>query len=276
MDSLAHFSVSVILLSFLNNLLVIGNTVMFQPYYEVRPRPVPHVPFDGTLYVPMRKSFREQNTLPSDLQTSSIGSYLENRTVINLNHTNQANNTTKDRSVEDDRMKTARDSDQAADSPYGIYHRTDYEETASSSPSAYAPSQSKDISPTKEPTAKVPFGGLDFTALLHPTTAKIASKATGLMDIILALLGVSSFPNGEMKGFENLLVNGILRPLLVAKGGIKSLISKLTIPIVSLILINLEVLVTVWWLWEDCSLPNSQPTYSYPSHVSYNQNMSYR
>lgn len=273
MDSLVHLLVSVILLSFLSNLRVIGNAVMFQPYYEVRPRQVPHVPFDGTIYVPMRNSYQEQNT-PINLQASSIGSHLANRTVIN-NDTNQAKNTSKESNTKDKSMKIARDSDQSADSPYGLYHRPDYEETAS--PSPYVPSDSKDISPTKEPTAKVPFGGIDFTALLHPATAKIASKATGLMDIVLALLGVSSFPNGQMKGFENLLVNGILRPLLVAKGGIKSLISKLTIPIVSLILINLEVLVTVWWLWEDCSLPGSQPTtYSYPSHVSYNHNMSYR
>lgn len=90
---------------------------------------------------------------------------------------------------------------------------------------------------------------------LEPITAKTSSKMNGLMGLVLTLLSSGS-NNLIMKGFKEVLIDGILKPLMVAKGGIKVLISKITIPLISLLLINVEVLVTMWWLWDDC--PNSQ------------------
>ncbi|OWR53637.1 vitelline membrane associated protein P30 precursor [Danaus plexippus plexippus] len=40
--------------------------------------------------------------------------------------------------------------------------------------------------------------------------------------------------------------------MLLLKGGLKALISKLAVPLISLLLINVEILITVWWLWDDC------------------------
>lgn len=132
------------------------------------------------------------------------------------------------------------------------------------------------------PTSKfatISFGKPDLTPLIKPVapvgppvtlaaTSKVASKISGLISLVLTLLTGSSSDDFEMKGFKDIVINGIVKPLLLAKSGIKSLISKLTIPLISLLLINLEVLVTVWWLWEDC--PESpKPVYSYsPTYQS--------
>ncbi|XP_031765344.2 uncharacterized protein LOC116412990 [Galleria mellonella] len=112
--------------------------------------------------------------------------------------------------------------------------------------------------------------GLD---LVKPVTGKVASKVSGLVGLILGLLTGSSADDTELKGFKDIVINGIVKPLLLAKGGIKMLISKLTIPLIALLLINLEVLVTVWWLWEDCPAPVPvPPPYPYPKPAyKYNQ-----
>lgn len=111
----------------------------------------------------------------------------------------------------------------------------------------------------------------DLSSLIKPVTTKAAGKVSGLISLVLSLLSGSG-ENLEFKGFKEILINGIVKPLLVAKGGLKSLISKLTIPLISLLLINLEVLITVWWLWEEC--PESKPTYEYakPPSNSYAPN----
>lgn len=110
--------------------------------------------------------------------------------------------------------------------------------------------------------------------LVKPVTTKVASKVSGLIGLVLALLTGSAPDDLELKGFKDIVVNGIVKPLLLAKGGIKTLISKLTIPVISLLLINLEVLITVWWLWEDCPEPvHHPPPYSYPRpNYNYNYN----
>ncbi|XP_039754562.1 uncharacterized protein LOC120629635 [Pararge aegeria] len=114
--------------------------------------------------------------------------------------------------------------------------------------------------------------------LLEPVTTKMSSKMSGLMGLVLALLGSGS-DNLLMKGFKEVLIDGIIRPLLVAKGGLKVLISKLSIPLFSLVLINLEVLITVWWLWDDCPQPQPmpyQPAYLQPVTDNYSYNSTYK
>nr|XP_053607967.1 uncharacterized protein LOC128673848 [Plodia interpunctella] len=107
--------------------------------------------------------------------------------------------------------------------------------------------------------------------LIKPVTTKVASKVSGLIGLVLALLTGSTPDDLELKGFKDIVINGIVKPLMLAKGGIKSLISKLAIPVISLLLINLEVLITIWWLWEDCPEPVYPPPHQKPSY-SYNSN----
>lgn len=112
---------------------------------------------------------------------------------------------------------------------------------------------------------------------LEPVTGRMSSKVNGLMGLVLTLLGSGS-DNLVMKGFKEVIIDGILKPLMLAKGGIKVLISKMTIPLISLLLINVEVLITMWWLWDDCPQPQpSQPYYQSPSNYNYNAyNTTYR
>ncbi|CAF4834710.1 unnamed protein product [Pieris macdunnoughi] len=79
--------------------------------------------------------------------------------------------------------------------------------------------------------------------LLEPSLK--LNKLGSLLNFGLALLGGS--------GFKDTLINNILRPLLASKGALKTFIGKLSIPVVALILVNVEVLFVVWWLWEDCT-----------------------
>lgn len=110
--------------------------------------------------------------------------------------------------------------------------------------------------------------------LVKPFATKVAGKFSGLIGLVLSLLTGSITGDTELGGFKDLVINGIVKPLLVAKGGLKSLISKLSIPVISLLLINLEVLITVWWLWDDCEkvpvhpapYPYPKPAYSYNSY----------
>ncbi|CAK1547110.1 unnamed protein product [Leptosia nina] len=73
---------------------------------------------------------------------------------------------------------------------------------------------------------------------------KTPNKLGSLLHLGFALLGGS--------GFKETLINNILRPLLASKGALKSFIGKLSIPIVALVLVNVEILFVVWWLWEEC------------------------
>ncbi|KAJ0177132.1 hypothetical protein K1T71_007141 [Dendrolimus kikuchii] len=137
---------------------------------------------------------------------------------------------------------------------------------------SYGPPQPPAYTPAPHHPAPAKFSLLkpDLVSLLmKPVTTKVASKVSGLLSLVLTLLTGSAPDDLEVKGFKDIVINGILKPLLIAKGGIKSLISKLAIPVISLLLINLEVLVTVWWLWDEC--PEQKPTYNYvkPEYNSY-------
>lgn len=136
----------------------------------------------------------------------------------------------------------------------------------SSQPSSYTPPASHHTAPPKFSLFKPDLANI----LMKPVTTKVASKVSGLLSLVLTLLTGSAPDDLEVQGFKDIVINGILKPLLIAKGGIKSLISKLAIPVISLLLINLEVLVTVWWLWDEC--PEQKPTYNYvkPEYNSYN------
>lgn len=142
------------------------------------------------------------------------------------------------------------------------------------SPPAAGPASSSYSPPSpghQPPTNKFSLLKPDLTSIIKPVTAKVAGKVSGLIGLVLSLLTGTAGDDLEMKGFKDIVINGIVKPLLIAKGGIKSLISKLTIPVISLLLINLEVLITVWWLWEEC--PEVKPSYDYtkPSYTpSYN------
>ncbi|KAJ8728064.1 hypothetical protein PYW08_016449 [Mythimna loreyi] len=121
---------------------------------------------------------------------------------------------------------------------------------------------------------------LNFSSALTPSPPK--SKFSGLIGLIFSLLSGGS-SGGQFSGLKDILLEGIVRPLLTSKGELKPLISKLSIPVIALVLINIEVLITVWWLWEECPeyVPQpapSTPTYAKPtSSPPYNSNYnSYR
>ncbi|CAH2106472.1 unnamed protein product [Euphydryas editha] len=111
-------------------------------------------------------------------------------------------------------------------------------------------------------------------SLIESVTTKVSSKMSGLMELVFALLGSGSTNNFIVKGLREVVLNGILKPLITASGGIKMLISKLSIPVISLLLINVEILAIVWWLWDDCPAPDppqppSSSSFSLPPN-SYN------
>lgn len=131
--------------------------------------------------------------------------------------------------------------------------------------------ESYDVLPTivPEPTNKTS----PKFSLIESVTAKTSSKMSGLMELVFALLGSGSNNNFIMRGLRDVVLNGILKPLMATSGGIKILVSKLSIPIISLLLINVEILAVVWWLWDDCpaseppqpSTPTSSSLFSSPS-----------
>lgn len=104
------------------------------------------------------------------------------------------------------------------------------------------------------PPVKFDHEGLNqFTPklnLLEPVAEKVSNKLNGLVELIHAIVGNSN--NFLVRGFKQIVIDGIIRPMLLLKGGLKALISKLAVPLISLLLINVEILITVWWLWDDC------------------------
>ncbi|XP_026725075.1 uncharacterized protein LOC113492012 [Trichoplusia ni] len=144
--------------------------------------------------------------------------------------------------------------------------------------SKYAPPPTYDTSPDPASTSAQPKTPLLKPDLAGVLTPKVTNKMSGLMSLLPALLASPMSGGLEKTGMKDLLINGIIKPLLISKGGIKTLISKLTIPVIGLLLINLEVLVIIWWLWEDCDIVPVEPTYpatySKPAY-NYNNN-SYR
>jgi hypothetical protein len=115
--------------------------------------------------------------------------------------------------------------------------------------------------PTPHPKLKDP------TSLVTPAVTKIANKISGVISFLLSLLTGSSTNSTEISSLKDLIVNGVIKPLLIAKGGLKTLISKLAIPVIALLLINVEVFITIWWLWEDC--PASTPPPYIPPRPTY-------
>lgn len=126
-------------------------------------------------------------------------------------------------------------------------------------PSAYTPPLEAHHS---APSSKLKL--VEIPDLVKPLASKVAGKVSGLIGLVLTLL-TGSTGDVELKGFKDIVINGIVKPLLIAKGGLKSLISKLAIPVISLLLINLEVLITVWWLWEDCP----EPVHAHAAYPAY-------
>ncbi|XP_022830522.1 uncharacterized protein LOC111359286 [Spodoptera litura] len=130
---------------------------------------------------------------------------------------------------------------------------------------------------TPPSTAQPKTSLLNLSSVLSPASSNGngSGNLSGLLNLVFSLFGGSSGWN--MSGLQGGIVEGIIKPLMKAKGGIKALISKMSIPMISLMLINLEVLVTIWWLWEECPspLPEPTPNFSKASSHSYNYN-SYR
>lgn len=162
--------------------------------------------------------------------------------------------------------------DRAVKGGYEYQHPPTYPQTPSYGYGSSSPSYNTPASPTpsysaptvhSDPATKFLIKP-DLTELIKPVTGKMAGKLNGLTGLVLSLLG--SGKGLELSGIKDLLIDGILKPLLVAKGGIKALISKLAIPVVALILINVEVLITVWWLWEDCPAVKHEVEYTKPSY----------
>lgn len=259
----------------------VASAVMIYPSYEVHQVPlVP--PFANTNYVPITNNLHQRsgtqalatrNTFLDKDENHPIGYTYYNEAANHLNNGRNAD-------VIDDGFHHSRAAD--AEHPSNLYHRnSEYAYDRQSNylaPPSDQVSELKDAaSASKTPSTKISFQNPDLANLLKPITIKAASTSSGLMDLVMTFLTSSSTQNLEMKGFKDLVINGIIKPLLVAKGGIKTLISKLTIPLIALILINLEVLVTVWWLWEDCPQPKQQPPmYGYPNHPYNSYNTSYR
>lgn len=169
----------------------------------------------------------------------------------------------------------------AVKSGYEYSHRQTYPQAPSyvysspppnyNTPAPSAPSYAPPASVHSDPATKFLLK-TDLTELIKPVTGKTAGKLNGLLGL-LSLFG--SGKGLELTGIKDLLIDGILKPLLVAKGGIKALIGKLSIPIVALILINLEVLITIWWLWEDCPEVKHEVVYAKPSYPAAPSSPSY-
>ncbi|XP_073944717.1 uncharacterized protein [Choristoneura fumiferana] len=133
-------------------------------------------------------------------------------------------------------------------------------------PEKYPPGQQE-----QEYASQPKLSLLKSDLLAKPVASRAAFKVGGLIELVLGLLSGSGSGGLELTGFKDIVINGIIKPLLTAKGGLKAVLSKLSIPMIALMLINLEVLITMWWLWEeDC--PQSvyhksayhQPNHSYP------------
>ncbi|XP_063362103.1 uncharacterized protein LOC134651051 [Cydia amplana] len=209
--------------------------------------------------IPEQRNIRQLQPSPPKVptDTSLIRKNLNseiNDIIESLNQLTE-NRMTENRMDENQESRAAERADE-----YGLYHRPSYGYPPSPqnygpwSPS-YVPQYKHELSPK--------LSLLKPDLLVKPVATKAASKISGLIELVLALLSGSAPNDWELKGFKDIVINGIVKPLLTAKGGLKSLISKLSIPVISLLLINLEVLITIWWLWEeDCP----QPVYHHPSH----------
>lgn len=130
----------------------------------------------------------------------------------------------------------------------------------------YAPAEQK-----QDHSSQPKLSLLKSDFLTKPIASRAAFKASSLIELVIALFSGSGSGGLELTGFKDIVINGIIKPLMTARGGLKAVISKFSIPMIALLLINLEVLITMWWLWEeDCPEPvyhksaYHQPNYSYP------------
>ncbi|XP_049869360.1 uncharacterized protein LOC126369110 [Pectinophora gossypiella] len=156
--------------------------------------------------------------------------------------------------------------------PYGATQPQGYGSYAQTQPAYHEPTYTPQVHAAPK-TVKPLLSGL-----LKPVSTKVASKLSGLLGLVLALFSGSSSNGLAAGGLKDIIIDGIIKPLLIAKGGIKSLISKLSIPVISLLLINVEVLITIWWLWEECPEPTysySKPSYDYNNNNNYHTSATY-
>ncbi|XP_047995644.1 uncharacterized protein LOC125233624 [Leguminivora glycinivorella] len=224
------------------------------------PSPPTYQPITNILEVPQVPEQRNSRQLqPSPPKVPTDTSHITKNLNSEINDIIESlNQLTENRMTENrmDENMEARAAERADE--YG--HRLSY--GYPSSPQNYGPWSPSYVPQYKhEQTPKLSLLKPDL--LVKPVATKAASKISGLIELVLALLSGSASNDLELKGFKDIVINGIVKPLLTAKGGLKSLISKLSIPVISLLLINLEVLITIWWLWEeDCP----QPVYHHPSY----------
>uniref|UniRef100_A0A2A4JYH6 Uncharacterized protein n=1 Tax=Heliothis virescens TaxID=7102 RepID=A0A2A4JYH6_HELVI len=256
---------------------------MATPQFEMRPMD-PHLTYSAQPYT----RFQEIRQRPRQiLHTSDINQeqmpVVEHRSKQNMavgEFVDAINKEAIRREEEFQRARTTAAAGRDDNSGYPTLPRPMGYPKPNYAPSAtyHEPSNLTPVAPpaTVEPKSSLPK--LDFSSLLTPISTKVASKSSGLLSLILSLFSGSS---SGLSGLKDGIIEGIIKPLLVAKGGIKALISKLSIPLISLLLINLEVLITVWWLWEEecpSKFPEPIPSYKKPNSSSpppYNYN-SYR
>ncbi|XP_047024583.1 uncharacterized protein LOC124633414 [Helicoverpa zea] len=263
------------------------DSVMLMPQFEMRSMD-PQLAYSSPPYT----RFQETRPIPRQvLHTSDLNKkqvpLMENRSKQNMSlgefvdAINRVSQESRRREEEFQRPRTIAAAGREDNSGYPTLPRpTGYPKPNYAPPATYhEPSNLAPVAPPAIVEPKSSLDKLDFSSLLTPISTKVASKSSGLLSLILSLFSGSS---SGLSGLKSGIIEGIIKPLLVAKGGIKALISKLSIPLLSLLLINLEVLITVWWLWEEeCpKFPEPVPSYSKPTTSSspppYNYNNSYR
>ncbi|XP_030021052.1 uncharacterized protein LOC115440754 [Manduca sexta] len=249
----------VLLILYINSVLCDpGEPVVLVPSFDMRAaNGVPVMAqFPATHFVPHPahlQPIRPQTERDPDPQNLTFNDFIE-----------AFNEVSQDEESQDDQLRAA-----GRDEAYSYSHPPSFPYPASPGYNPIPPLYHKPAyaPPAKDSAPKIPILKPGLVDLVKPVASKVQSKVNGLLGLVLALL-TGSVPEGlELKGIKELLINSILKPLLAAKSGIKSLIGKLVIPVLALLLINVEVLVVVWWLWDEC--PSKIPTYSYKPASEY-------
>lgn len=254
-------------------------TMILRPQFEVRPvekySVAPQFPISRSSQRP-----QQQKLYTNGDSTMTTGEYSNPNRETRFNDHFEEFNTIQSRQNEKEALQYRTDNVERNnnDSAYRAYPGL-YPLLNSA---AYGSTQDyqKPASTAIEPESLIPksaSGKSGLSTLFKPATTKMTSKVSGLLSLILGLFSGSSSDGLEMNGIIDLILNGIVKPLLVAKGGLKTLMSKLTIPLLSLFLINLEVMVTIWWLWEDCEAAKpyapirqyQKPSYNHNTYSSY-------
>lgn len=256
------------------------------PYPTHRTHPSPPFQFRGNINNPHQivnpdVMHRRQPQVPemekSSNQNMTFDEFMEILNEVSHQSPNMEEELLRHRAA----VSTGRDNNQAYPTlprPMGGYSRPNY------GPPATYHEATAPASHTQPSSAQPKISLLkpDLSSLMAPLTTKVSSKFGGLMSLIFSLLSSSSSSGSQFSGLKDILIEGIIKPVFAAKGGLKALISKLTIPLIALLLINVEVLITIWWLWEECPVYSPEPapyspTYSKTSskptyNNSYNSN----